>query len=101
MTAEQIIAIVKDVTGISYMHIVLGEKKEEIRAKYLIVVLLRELDYKPKEIAAKVGIERCSVYWALKTIDVLLQIDKGFKELYFACGDRIAELEEREEQQCA
>lgn len=101
MTDEQIITIVKEVTGISYMPMILGKKREEIVAKYLVIVLLHELHYKHKNIGIVVGLDRSSVSWALKNIDALLQIDKEFKALYFACGDRMAELEDKEENKCA
>lgn len=94
MSAEQIVSLVSEVTGVTMDNMQKNTPTKALFARYVSISMLNEAGYQPADIAPLFGIHRTNVYSALKTIDDLLRLNKPFKTMYLDCIGRRSELED-------
>jgi len=99
MTKEQILKVVKDETGVDLTDRdnVRSKHTPNLFARYAAIVLMHEEGHKPEDIASLFELHRTAIYYALISINSLLETNKQFKKMYLACIKRIAENESNNE----
>jgi hypothetical protein len=93
-TAADILFAVQCETQMPLSGIVSGKSTEVLFARYVAIMLMHEEGIGHVEIAGIFGMHRTNIYYAMKTIDGLLQCNRPFKNMYLACIKRMAEMEE-------
>jgi hypothetical protein len=92
MSTEEVVDIVKTVTGIDVTTA--GNTDPEAFARYIAIVMMDEEGYSKIQISAAIGIGRPHVYTILDRTKDLLRFNRTFKNTYLACIARMAELED-------
>ena len=100
MTANEVLKLVKDATGVDVAELKGKGLGLQTHARYCAIVIMHEEGIKCHQIADFLGVHRVLPFRALERIKVLLE-DKSncsrsneFKWLYLKCIAKIAEMED-------